>query len=176
MRMLTNNEKVASAGIVIGCAALVLTIVWAARAQAQSHNHACSSLVPGSYLTRVVDQTGAVSSRSVMALHADGTFVTFDSNEGGVPNLFNPFTAQAGSWACTSRNSFVITALDFVLPSPAATMARVDYRVNIDPGTGNLEGAAELRLFGIAADPFKDAGQLVGSFPFTGQRFIAQQP
>jgi hypothetical protein len=168
--------KLAKAGILIGGVALVLTIFWAARAQAQSHTHACYGLVPGTYLTRVVDQTGAVSSRSVMALHADGTFVNFDSNEGGVPNLFNPFTAQAGSWACSGGTSFVVTALDFVLPSPATTMARVDYRVNVDPHTGNLDGVVELRLFGIAADPFKDAGQLIGSFPFTGQRFGAQHP
>ena len=168
--------KLAKAGIVIAGAALVLTIFWAARAEAQSHTHTCASLVPGTYLTRVVDQTGAVSSRSVMALHADGTFVNFDSNEGGVQNLFNPFTAQAGSWACSGRTSFVVTALDFVLPSPATTMARVDYRVNVDPHTGNLDGVVELRLFGIAADPFKDAGQFIGSFPFTGQRFVAQHP
>ena len=174
--MLTNHKKAASAAIVIGCAALVLTVFWVARAQAQSHTHACYSLVPGTYLTRVVDQTGAVSSRSVMALHADGTFVTFDSNEAGIPNVFNPFTAQAGSWACSGHNSFVVTALDFVLPSPATTMARVDYRVNVDPHTGNLDGVVELRLFGIAADPFKDAGQFIGSFPFTGQRFGAQHP
>ena len=170
------NRKVAGAGLAIGVAALVLAIFWAARAQAQPHGNACYSLVPGTYLTRVVDQTGAVSSRSVMALHADGTFVNFDSNEGGVPNLFNPFTAQAGSWACSGRTSLVVTALDFVLPSPATTMARVNYRVNIDPRTGNLEGVVDLHLFPLAADPFKDAGQLVGSFPFTGQRFGAQHP
>jgi len=175
--MLANHKKAASAAIVIGCAALVLTIFWVARAQAQSHtSHTCSSLVPGTYLTRVVDQTGAVSSRSVMALHADGTFVSFDSNEAGIPNVFNPFTAQAGSWACSGHNSFVVTALDFVLPSPATTMARVNYRVNIDSTTGNLDGVVDLHLFGIAADPFKDAGQLVGSFPFTAQRFVAQHP
>jgi hypothetical protein len=111
-----------------------------------------------------------------MALHADGTFVTFDSNQGGIPNVFNPFTPQAGSWACSGRNSFVITALDFVLPSPATTMARVDYRVNIDPKTGNLEGVVDLHMFPLAADPFKDAGLHVGSFPFTGLRFAAQRP
>ncbi|PHM06164.1 hypothetical protein, partial [Nostoc sp. 'Peltigera malacea cyanobiont' DB3992] len=53
----------------------------------------CRLNVTGSYLTTIFNSNGTIGSRGVITLTTDGKFFVIDSNQGGVTNVFNPFSS-----------------------------------------------------------------------------------
>ena len=134
--------------VVFTCLSLLLL---AAQGQAQI----CGARVVGSYLINVKEQgSGDLASRGVLNLTASRTLTVIDSNQGGSPGNFPPFTAALGSWACDGQTAFVGRAIDFSIPhdGSSAGIARVDYAASVN-NQGNISGTVELRFFGLTDNP-----------------------
>ncbi len=144
-------------------------------ADAAGGSQACRDLVQGTYLSSIVEADGSLISRSIVTFAADGTWLSIDSNQEGIPGAYNPFTENAGEWACTGRHTLTASALSFSLPGPEGpgkSLARNEMNATVDPSTQKLEGTIELIFFPLEADPFKDAGASAGVFRFTATPLV----
>lgn len=164
--------------IILFCG-LILATRWVSAVPAQASTQACRSLALGTYLTTITDNVGNPSSRAIVTFHIDGAFSSIDSNQAGVPSLFNPFTGAAGTWACTGRQTLAALSLDFVLPGSEGIvggLVRADYAATVNPETRGLGGTIVLHSFPLNGDPLADQGAFLGSFRFTGQRVGTPSP
>ena len=133
---------------------------------------ACRTPAAGTYLTSIFDAQGNLASRSILTLAEDGTLSSIDSNQGGIPGAFNPFTQNAGEWSCTGPASLTASAISFSLPGPEGEqkqLARNDLSATVDRRTKELEGTIELTFFPFTANPFQDAG--TATFGFGSRRY-----
>jgi hypothetical protein len=120
-----------------------------------AETQACTARVVGSYLVDVLEQgSGDRVSRGVLSLTGSRTLTVIDSNQGGIPDVFAPFTAALGSWACDGQTAFVGRAIDFSIPhdGSSAGIARVDYAASVN-NKGEISGTVELRFFALSDDP-----------------------
>ncbi|MEH2347223.1 MAG: hypothetical protein V7K55_04335 [Nostoc sp.] len=136
----------------------------------------CRLNVTGSYLTTIFNQDGSTSSRGVITLTADGNFFVVDSSQGGVTNVFNPFSSGQGAWKCDGKTGVSARSITFAFPgSTGATgsIARSDYQASFNPQTQTVEGTITLRFFGLNANPLLNNVPAVGTFKFSGQQIKA---
>ncbi len=171
-------------GVALFAAALLLCLALAnlSLAKTRVDQSACGDVV-GTYLIEIFDdpQNRVVDARSLMSYFADGNFLFVDSNQAGVPDVFNPFTDAAGNWTCVLRlgapKSVVALALDFVLPGtlgPEQSIARLDfYDVTVDSTAGTIAGAGTLRFFPFDGDPLNPGPNTATPFFFDGRRVSA---
>ncbi|SRR5579883_273664 len=130
----------------------------------------------GTYLTTITDASGNFSSRGLITLTTDGTFVVSDSNQGGISGVFNPFTTAQGAWTCNGNKGFTARAIDFPLSNQGATgIGRVDYTATYDAKTETVKGQIVLTLFNdLQANPLDGGGTNGGTSNFTGQLVTAK--
>ena len=139
--------------------------------------------VPGTYVATIVDREGVFSSRGLLTFAAGGVLLVTDSSQGGVPGVWDPFSASQGAWRCDvdakQGVQVVATALNFVLPADGrqSGFGRVDYEASLDPATGELSGKILLRLDARkdleAADPLTRPGPAADEFQFDARRVSA---
>lgn len=131
------------------CAVIALGIlVLAGQAQA------CAKRIRGAYLVNILNADTTLASRAVIAVNDGGTMAVIDSNQGGIPQVFPPFTAALGSWECAASDTIAARLLDFSTPpdGSGAGLAREDYVLTIAPD-GSVTGTVALRFFALTADP-----------------------
>ncbi|MUG94857.1 hypothetical protein F7734_21825 [Scytonema sp. UIC 10036] len=130
----------------------------------------------GTYLITVSTSNGEFASRSIITFTQDGNFFVVDSNQGGVPGQFNPFSDSQGSWKYSDNQEIIATALNFSYPgsSGSAGIARQNYRVTFNPQTKTLQGEITLRFYDLKANPLETNAPVAGTFTFTGQRVNAK--
>lgn len=134
----------------------------------------CGKLVTGTYLI-TISQNGNFASRSLITLDGARNFFVVDSNQGGVPGVFNAFSDSQGAWKCSGNQEITSRTLNFGYPGDEgpASLARIDYRVTFNPENRKVEGTITLRFFDLNANPLKDNAPVAGRFTFTGQRVTA---
>jgi hypothetical protein len=145
---------------------------------------ACGGLV-GSYVTTFSDREEVFSSRGLMIFTSDGILLVSDSAQGGVPDVWDPFSTAQGTWKCLAEDGekLIVSAigLNFVLPADgrAPFFARVDYQASLDTKTGKLSGSATLSFTsGVdleGADPIDNPGSAVDKFHFDGERVVIKE-
>lgn len=165
--------------------ALCLAVATPAAHAGEPDLAACRGLA-GTYVTAVTDHEGVFASRGLLTFTGDGVFLDTDSAQGGVPGVFEPFSAVQGGWRCigatNGRLEVIATGLNFVLPTQERPQAfgRTDYRFTLDTATGRLSGTVELRFTQDAdleaADPIGKPGPLFDTFHVEGQRLAAGLP
>ncbi|MEH2074559.1 MAG: hypothetical protein V7K57_09225 [Nostoc sp.] len=135
----------------------------------------CRLNVTGSYLTTIFNQDNSIGSRGVITLTADGNFFVIDSNQGGVTNVFNPFTNGQGAWKCDGKTQVSARSITFTFPGSAGAggIGRADYQASFNPQTQTVQGTITLRLFNLNANPLSNNVSPVGTFNFSGQRIKA---
>ena len=141
----------------------------------------CQEFV-GTYLITNFEEDGTIDSRSLITFWADGNFSFIDSNQGGVPGEFNPFTEAAGSWTCRregfKENVATMVTLDFTLPGTEGSVqqiARLDFfDVTVNRLTGKIRGSALLRFFPFDSNPLSPPETIEDPFSFEGQRVTAR--
>jgi hypothetical protein len=139
---------------------------------AYSQSRGRPARIVGTYLSTIVNDQDEMLSRAILTFHQDGTIQSTDSNQAGVPGVFNPFTENAGLWELTSRGGIRASAISFTLPGSEGDeqrLARNDFRARIDPITGTLEGTVELTFYPLTADPNRDVGDSLGVFRWMAQ-------
>lgn len=117
-----------------------------------------------SYVTTIMDSSGAFSSRGVITLHADHTISVIDSGQGG-PFFF---TSQLGSWKWNGKSGIAAKTIDFDYP-PNADVARLDYAISFAGHGTQISGTITLTTFPLEGDPQGSGGTVVGTFSFTGK-------
>lgn len=132
----------------------------------------CRLNVTGSYLTTIFNANNSISSRGVITLDRDGNFFVTDSKQGGVTNVFNPFTSGQGAWKCNGKTGVSARSITFTFPGSAGadSIGRADYQASFNPQTQTVQGTITLRLFNISANPLLDNALPVGTFNFSGQQ------
>ncbi|MBD2676290.1 MULTISPECIES: hypothetical protein [Nostoc] len=132
----------------------------------------CRLNVTGAYLTTIFNPDNSVASRGVITLTADGNFFVTDSNQGGVPNAFNPFTSGQGAWKCNSKTKVSARSITFAFPGSAGagSIGRADYQATFNPQTQTVQGTITLRLFNVSANPLSNNVPPLGTFNFSGQK------
>jgi hypothetical protein len=145
---------------------------------------ACGGLV-GSYVTTFSDREEVFSSRGLMTFTSDGLLLVSDSAQGGVPDVWDPFSTAQGTWNCLAEEdeklSISAVGLNFVLPPDGRTpfFARVDYKASLDTKTGKLLGSATLSFTSSedleGADPVDNPGSVVDEFHFDGERVVIKE-
>ncbi|MEH1968559.1 MULTISPECIES: hypothetical protein [unclassified Nostoc] len=141
-----------------------------------SNTTPCRLNVTGSYLTKIFNQDGTIASRGVITLTADGNFFVIDSNQGGVTNVFNPFSNGQGAWKCNGKTGVSARSITFAFPGSAGSIGsigRSDYQASFNPQTQTVEGTITLRLFNLNANPLLNNVPPVGTFNFSGQQIKA---
>ncbi|MBD2441497.1 hypothetical protein [Nostoc sp. FACHB-110] len=136
----------------------------------------CRFNVTGSYLTTIFNPDGSTGSRGVITLDSDGNFFVIDSNQGGVTNVFNPFSNGQGSWKCNSKTRVIARSITFAFPGSAGangSIGRADYQASFNPQTQTVQGTITLRFFNLNANPLLNNVSPVGTFNFSGQRITA---
>ncbi|MCC5642322.1 hypothetical protein LC607_05020 [Nostoc sp. CHAB 5824] len=135
----------------------------------------CSKLVPGTYLTTILDANGNFASRGVITLTKEGNLFVTDSNQGGVSGAFNPFGDTQGSYRCIEKKAISATGINFGFSGNNGVndIARSDIKAILNPITQTLQGTITVRSFALKANPLQEEGVLVGTFSFTGQRINA---
>jgi len=142
----------------------------------------CGEFV-GTYLITNFEEDGFIDSRSLITFWGDGNFGFIDSNQGGVPAEFSPFTDAAGSWSCSlkgrKRKVATMVILDFTLPprteGSEQQIARIDFfDVTVDRKTGKIKGSAKLRFFPFESNPLDPIDIIENSFVFEGKRVTAR--
>jgi hypothetical protein len=117
------------------------------------------------FLTTITNaSTGAFSSRSLITVNPDHTFVAVDSGQGGPGTQFS---SQLGNWESGTGASIMARTWDFSLPQ--AGIARVDYTINSVSAT-QISGTITLTLFPLSANPLEAVGSPGGTFNFTGMK------
>ena len=125
-----------------------------------------NAVLGATYLTTITNaSTGAFSSRSLITLHTDHSFVAVDSGQGG-PGV--QFSSQLGNWAQSPSSTITARTLDFSFP-PNAGIARVDYDITT-VSADTLSGTITLTLFPLNGDPNGGGGTPAGTFNFTSTR------
>ena len=125
-----------------------------------------NAVLGATYLTTITNASaGAFSSRSLITLHTDHSFVAVDSGQGG-PGV--QFSSQQGNWAQSPGATITARTLDFSFP-PNAGIARVDYDITT-VSADTLSGTITLTLFPLNGDPLGGGGTSAGTFNFTGTR------
>ncbi len=81
----------------------------------------CRLNVTGAYLTKIFNSDGTIGSRGVITLTADGNFFVIDSNQGGVTNVFNPFSSGQGAWKCDGKTGVSARSITFAYPGSAGS-------------------------------------------------------
>jgi hypothetical protein len=145
---------------------------------------ACGGLV-GSYVTTFSDREEVFSSRGLMTFTSDGIVLVSDSAQGGVPGVWDPFSAAQGTWKCLAEDgeklSISAIGLNFVLPADGRTpsFGRVEYQASLDTKTGKLSGSATLSFTSgedlEGADPIDNPGSVVDEFHFDGERVVIKE-
>ncbi|MEH2269745.1 MAG: hypothetical protein V7K68_15125 [Nostoc sp.] len=133
----------------------------------------CSKNVSGSYLTTIFNSDGTIGSRGVITLTEEGNFFVIDSNQGGVTNVFNPFSNGQGAWKCNSKTGVSARSITFAFPGSAGStgsIARSDYQASFNPQTQTVQGTITLRFFNLNANPLLNNVPPVGTFNFSGQQ------
>ncbi|MEH2128214.1 hypothetical protein [Nostoc sp.] len=132
----------------------------------------CRLNATGSYLTTIFNADNSISSRGVITLDGDGNFFVTDSNQGGVTNVFNPFTSGQGAWKCDGKTGVSARSITFAFPGSAGagSIGRADYQASFNPQTQTVQGTITLRLFNLNANPLLDNVSPVGTFNFSGQQ------
>ncbi|MFN6497715.1 MAG: hypothetical protein RMX65_011995 [Nostoc sp. DedQUE01] len=132
----------------------------------------CRFNVTGAYLTTIFNPDKSVSSRGVITLTADGNFFVTDSNQGGVTNVFNPFTSGQGAWKCNGKTKVSARSITFAFPGSAGagSIGRADYQATFNPQTQTVQGTITLRLFNLNANPLLNNVSPLGTFNFSGQQ------
>ncbi|MEH2158528.1 hypothetical protein [Nostoc sp.] len=136
----------------------------------------CRLNVTGAYLTKIFNPDGTIGSRGVITLTADGNFFVIDSNQGGVTNVFNPFSSGQGAWKCNGKTGVSARSITFAYPGSAGStgsIARSDYQASFNPQTQTVEGTITLRFFNLNANPLLNNVPPVGTFNFSGQQIKA---
>jgi hypothetical protein len=149
-----------------------------------SDRPACGDLV-GSYVTTFSDREEVFSSRGLMTFTSDGILLVSDSSQGGVPDVWDPFSTSQGIWKCLSEDGGKLNvraiALNFVLPADGRSpfFARVDYKASLETKTGKLSGSATLRFTSDedleGADPIGNPGPPADQFNFIGERVVIKE-
>jgi hypothetical protein len=140
----------------------------------KSEQAGCSNFVTGTYLTTITSN-GNFASRGLITLTQEGNFIVGDSNQGGISGLFNPFTTEQGTWACTGGKEITARAIDFSLSNNGGTgIARVDYHATFDRATQTVQGTISLHLFDLQSNPLVGNGTDGGTTSFTGQLVTAR--
>ena len=179
----------------LGQAALILFLIAAAglvpcQAAAEGSSRAaataprCDDLV-GTYVTTITDREGVFSSRGLMTFAPGGVLIMSDSAQGGVPDVWDPFSSSQGAWRCLGTDDKKLrigaVGLNFVLPADGRqpSMGRVDYQASLDTASGELSGQAKLHLFDAmdleGANPIKNLGKVVDEFQFDGIRVMVKR-
>lgn len=145
---------------------------------------ACGGIV-GSYVTTFSDREEVFSSRGLMSFTSDGILLVNDSAQGGMPDVWDPFSTAQGAWKClaedTEKLSVSAFGLNFVLPADGRTpfFARVDYEASLDTKTGKLSGSATLSFTSgedlEGADPIDKSGPVADKFHFIGERVVIKE-
>ncbi|NCA70526.1 MAG: hypothetical protein EOM91_10540 [Sphingobacteriia bacterium] len=138
----------------------------------------CSSVVAGSYLLSFDFSDGSFSSRGILSLFKDGMLVVNDSSQGGLEDLWDPFTSGQGAWRCLGSSAFHAVSVNFNIPGeldPDGGLARLDFQGQVDR-SGRIHGSVELRRFELHQDPFNDVLTPTDVFTFNGQRIEATFP
>ncbi|MEH2092237.1 hypothetical protein [Nostoc sp.] len=133
----------------------------------------CSQNVGGSYLTTIFNSNGTIGSRGVITLTEEGNFFVIDSNQGGVTNVFNPFSNGQGAWKCNSKTGVSARSITFAFPGSAGStgsIARSDYQASFNPQTQTVQGTITLRFFSLNANPLLNNVPPVATFNFSGQQ------
>lgn len=145
-----------------------------AQTQTKTFNTDCPKSVTGTYLI-TISQNGSVASRSLITLDGVGNFFAVDSNQSGVPGVFNAFSDAQGAWKCTGNREITATTLNFSYQGDEgpASIGRSNYRVTFNPKSRAVQGTITLRFFAINANPLEDNAPVAGTFTFTGQRVTA---
>ena len=137
----------------------------------------CGKLVTGTYVTTISTSNGEFASRSIITLTPGGNILVADSNQGGVPGVFNPFTETQGAWKCTKNGEITAKVFNFSLTGPEGTavgLARQNYSVTFDRQTQTVQGTIKLRFLDLNANSLDADGSDGGTFTFTGQRITAE--
>jgi hypothetical protein len=133
----------------------------------------CRLNVTGSYLITIFNANNSIRSRGVITLDRDGNFFVNDSRQGGVTNVFNPFTSGQGAWKCNGQTGVSARSITLAfLPGSAGSrsIGRADYQASFNPKTQTVQGTITLRLFDISANPLLDYALPVGPFKFSGNQ------
>ncbi|MEH1813462.1 MAG: hypothetical protein V7K26_00845 [Nostoc sp.] len=136
----------------------------------------CRLNVTGSYLTTIFNSNGTIGSRGVITFTTDGNFFVIDSNQGGVTNVFNPFSSGQGAWKCNGTTGVSARSITFAYPGSAGStgsIAQSDYQASFNPQTQTVQGTITLRFFNLNANPLLDNVPPVGTFNFSGQQIKA---
>ena len=176
-QLLRRNGRLLKAIVLL----LLITCITYSSALAHGKVAKCREFV-GTYLITLFEDDGTMNSRSLISLRADGNFSFIDSNQGGVPGEFNPFTEAAGSWTCKRNGKkgkvATMTGLDFTLPGtegPNQQIARLDFfHVTVNRKTGHIQGSGKLRFFPFDSNPLDPPSDLEDSFLFEGERVTAR--
>jgi hypothetical protein len=167
----------------VGLAAAIWIMTTGPLGAADQDPGACAGIA-GTYVTIFTDREGVFSSRGLMTFTSDGVLLVTDSAQGGVPGVWDPFSAAHGAWSCVAADggklSVSAMGLNFVLPTDGRTpaFARVDYQASLEVKTGMLSGSATLRIGSgqdlEGADPVARPGRLVDEFHFDGARVVVK--
>ncbi|WP_414570951.1 hypothetical protein [Nostoc sp. CCY 9925] len=128
---------------------------------------------------KIFNQDSSIGSRGVITLTADGNFFVIDSNQGGVPKVFNPFSSGQGAWKCNGKTGVIARSITFAYPGSTGTagstgsFGRADYQASFNPQTQTVQGTITLRLFNLNANPLSNNVPPLGTFNFSGQRIKA---
>ena len=123
---------------------------------------ACPSLVIGTYLMALKDESGAFASRSLVTFFADGNLSCVDS-------CSRPNPSGNSSGTCTGPNTIAATALNFNFDTEPG-IVRVDYLAEFDQSK-RIEGTMGFSFFDIQGNPLRARSPDVDVVPFTG-RFV----
>jgi len=144
----------------------------------------CLALV-GTYVTTVTDREGVFSSRGLLTFTADGVLLVSDSAQGGVPEVWDPFSPTQGTWNCEAADAEKITiralGLNFVLPTDgrSPSFGRVDDEATLDTKSDVLSRKASLSFTSgkdpEGIDPIEKPGPLVDEFQFDGKRLVVKE-
>jgi hypothetical protein len=136
----------------------------------------CSSAIAGTYLTTILDPNGQFASRGVITLTADGNIFITDSNQGGIPGVFNPFGDTQGAYTCTNNRAISAIGINFGFSGPDGVndIARSDILATFDQAAQVVQGTTTVSSFDLNANPLEGGGSVVGTFSITGQRVEAK--
>jgi hypothetical protein len=143
----------------------------------EAHADSTCGLLSATYLLTALNSDGSFAARQLLTLTEDRNVIVDDSAQGGVTNVFNPFTTAQGTWECESRSSPIqadATALFFSLPgsvSGGQTIGRIDYEITLHAVSKSISGTIDLRFFPLTGNPLATPLPAPNAtFTFTGVR------
>jgi hypothetical protein len=164
-----------------GLAGAAMLVVGAGGVGAQEPLDKCQ-VVTGSYVTTITDIEGVFHSRGLATFGGGGVFLLNDSGQGGILDIFEPFSASQGAWACVAGGEKELkvkaVGLNFTLPKGAGRggFGRVDYTATYDVAAKTLIGTIALHFSGAgdleSAEPNAAVGAPYEEFQFSGHRIV----